>query len=44
MSIRVIEEKCVGCGLCARECPQSAITVSNKKASIDKYKCVFCKL
>ncbi len=44
MSIRVIEEKCVGCGLCSRKCPQSAITVVNKKASIDESKCIVCKL
>ena len=34
MAIRVIKEKCVGCGKCVRLCPQAAITVTDKLASI----------
>lgn len=33
---------CVGCGMCTRVCAHSAITVEEKKASIDHDKCVGC--
>jgi uncharacterized protein len=39
---QVNQENCVGCGLCAKNCPQQAIKVTKKKASIDKKKCVGC--
>jgi NADH:ubiquinone oxidoreductase subunit F (NADH-binding)/(2Fe-2S) ferredoxin/Pyruvate/2-oxoacid:ferredoxin oxidoreductase delta subunit len=37
--------KCTGCQLCARECPEKAITGQKKKAHvIDQEKCVKCRL
>lgn len=40
--IKVILEKCVGCGLCVNVCPASAITLKGKKAIIDLDKCTLC--
>ena len=39
--IRVIEEKCIGCGLCVKECPYDAVHLVDKKAVIDE-KCTLC--
>ncbi|MHB9094417.1 MAG: 4Fe-4S dicluster domain-containing protein [Eubacteriales bacterium] len=33
-------EKCVGCGLCQRVCPNQAITMADGKPKIDKSKCL----
>ncbi|HUV05002.1 MAG TPA: electron transfer flavoprotein subunit alpha [Armatimonadota bacterium] len=42
MAIRVIEDRCNGCGLCIKSCPQAAITVDNKLAIIDLELCNYC--
>jgi len=39
--LKVDAEKCTACGVCARWCPQGAITVE-KVAAIDAGKCVSC--
>lgn len=38
----VAQEKCVGCGSCQKDCAHSAITITDRKASIDHAKCVGC--
>jgi len=42
MSIRIINEKCVGCGVCVKTCPFGAISLVNKKALADLHKCTLC--
>ncbi len=38
----VVTSKCVGCGACQKNCAHSAITIAERKASIDHDKCVGC--
>jgi len=42
MSIKVSKEKCNGCTLCTRVCPQGGIEVKDKLATIEIDKCNFC--
>jgi len=41
-TLKLIEEKCVGCQLCEAECPVDAIAVDEGVAKIDYDKCVVC--
>ena len=36
------ENKCVGCGICIRECLSDAISIKEGKAEIDMEKCIRC--
>jgi NADH-quinone oxidoreductase subunit F len=40
----IIEDKCPGCGLCVKECPQEALTFMGKKKPVvlDESKCIKC--
>ena len=40
--IKVIQDKCVGCGVCVKACPTGAITMVDKRAVIDLAKCTLC--
>ncbi|HEC68887.1 MAG TPA: electron transfer flavoprotein subunit alpha [Candidatus Omnitrophica bacterium] len=40
--IKVIKDKCVGCGLCVKVCPSSAIKIVDKLAVVDLDKCNLC--
>jgi len=41
MAIRVITDKCIGCGICVKVCPFDAIDMIDKKATI-KDNCTLC--
>lgn len=38
----VNQENCIGCGQCTRICAHDAVTITDRKASIDHNKCVGC--
>ncbi|WP_188398927.1 DUF362 domain-containing protein [Sporomusa sp. GT1] len=42
LKIVVNQEKCVGCEKCSAVCPEAAITVNDKKASVEADKCIGC--
>ncbi|HDS09178.1 MAG TPA: electron transfer flavoprotein subunit alpha [Firmicutes bacterium] len=42
MSLEIIKDKCVGCGLCKTACAYDAICLIDKLAVIDFNKCVLC--
>jgi electron transfer flavoprotein alpha subunit len=40
--IEIIQDKCVGCGLCLKACAYDAIKITNKLAEINVEKCTLC--
>ena len=44
IKFKIIEEKCVGCRLCVKQCPTKAITFMGKRKPVvlDQSKCIRC--
>jgi len=43
VTLKLIDEKCTGCGICINVCPHNVLKVENKKAVIiDKDMCMEC--
>ena len=43
-SVKLVEDKCIGCTDCIKRCPTEAIRVRHGKASITNEKCIDCGL
>lgn len=41
-TIEINSEKCIGCGLCRKDCPTANILIKNKKAEILAQDCIMC--
>lgn len=42
VTMKACEAGCIGCTLCAKNCPEEAVTIENFNAHIDQDKCVGC--
>ena len=42
ISPKIVKKRCKACGECLKHCSQSAISIMDKKATIDKDKCIGC--
>jgi len=40
----IVTDKCKGCGICAKYCPEGAIEIKDKKATIDYDFCKGCMI
>lgn len=40
--IKIHSNLCIGCGLCAKDCPSNNLVVSNKKAVLKSQNCIKC--
>ncbi len=40
--LKFVEENCIGCGLCERNCPCGAIRMEEKKPHFDASRCIAC--
>ena len=41
--LQIKKELCLGCGLCASNCPQQAISILSGQAEIDQNRCRECR-
>jgi ferredoxin len=42
MVAKINIDECIGCGICADDCPANAITLNGEKAKVDEDKCTDC--
>ena len=42
--LQIRKDLCLGCGLCAQNCPQRAISLPSGRAEIDENRCNQCRL
>ena len=41
-TLRLLPEKCTGCGLCAKVCPHRVFEITDRKARITNDSCIEC--